>query len=45
MINFDDVIRENMKENNPNCPQIPDDPYIKLIIGRSGSEKQMHYLN
>ena len=23
MINFDDFIKENTKEHNPNCPQIP----------------------
>ena len=24
MINFDDVIKEKIKEHNPNWPQIPD---------------------
>ena len=24
MINFDDVIKENIKENNPNCTEISD---------------------
>ena len=33
MINFDDVVKENMKEHNPNCPHIPDHPHIILIIG------------
>ena len=37
MINF-----ENIKEVNPNLPQIPDYPYRKLIIGGSGSGKKIH---
>ena len=39
MINFDDVIKENIKEYNPNWPQIPDHPYRILIIGVSVSGK------
>ena len=39
MINFDDVVRENIKEHNPNWLQIPDHPYRILIIGGSGSGK------
>ena len=39
MINFDDVIKENIKEHNPNWPQIHDHPYRLLTIGGSGSEK------
>ena len=27
MINFDDLTKENIKEHNPNWPQIPDHPY------------------
>ena len=30
-INFDDVTKENIKEHNPNWPQIPDHPYRILI--------------
>ena len=26
MINFNDVIKENIKEHNPSCPEIPDHP-------------------
>ena len=26
MINFDDVTKEDTKENNPNLPQIPNHP-------------------
>ena len=37
MINFNDVINENIKEHNANWPQIPDHPYRILIIGGSGS--------
>ena len=44
MINFDDVPKENIKEHNLNMPRIPDDPYRILIMGGSGSGKQVHYL-
>ena len=27
MINFDDVVKENIKQHNPNWPQIPDHRY------------------
>ena len=37
MINFDDVIKEETKEHDPNWPQISDHSYIILIIGGSGS--------
>ena len=37
MINFVDVTVENIKEHNPNCPQIPDHPYGVSITGGSGS--------
>ena len=40
MIKFDDVTRENIKEDNPNWPQSPDYPYRILIIGGSGSGKK-----
>ena len=39
MINFDDIIKEETKEHNPNWPQIPDSPCRILIIGGSGSPK------
>ena len=39
MINFDDVIKEAIKENNLNWPEIADHPYILLQIGGSGSGK------
>ena len=39
MINFYDVIKENVNENDPNWAQIPVHPYRILIIGGSGSGK------
>ena len=39
MINLADVTKENIKEHNPNWPQIPDHPCRILIIGGSGSGK------
>ena len=45
MINFDDVVKENIKENNPNWPQIPDYPYRILVILGSGSEKSNSFFN
>ena len=39
MINFNDVIKVNIKKHNPSWPQIPHHPYMILIIGGSGSEK------
>ena len=45
MINFDDVVKENIKKQNPNWPQIPDHPYIVLIIGGCGSGKTNSLFN
>ena len=45
MINFDDGTGENIKEQNPNSPQIPDHPYRILIIDSSGSGKTNALLN
>ena len=39
MINLDDVPKENIKEHNPNWPQIPYHSYRILLIGGSGSVK------
>ena len=44
MINFDDVIKEIIKEHNTNWPQIPDHPYRILIAEDSRSRKKNHYL-
>ena len=45
MINFDDVFGENIKEDNANWSQIPDQPYGKLIVGISESGKTNALLN
>ena len=45
MINFDDVTKENIKENNPNWPQILDCPNRILKIRSSGSGKTIQLLN
>ena len=44
MINFDHYTNENKTEHNSKWPYIPDHLYVILIIGGSGSRKQMHYL-
>ena len=45
MINFDDVVKENIKWYNPNWPQIPDYSYRILIIGESGWGKTNSLFN
>ena len=45
MINFDDVTKENIKQHNPNWPQISDLPYRILMIGDSGSGKTKSLFN
>ena len=45
MINFDDVRKENIKEYNPNWPQILDLSYRILIFGGSGSGKTNSLFN
>ena len=45
MINFDDVIIENIKEHNANWPRIPDYPYRILIVGGSGCGKTNSLFN
>ena len=37
MVNFDDIARKNIKEHNPNWPQIPNYSSKISIIGGSGS--------
>ena len=44
MFNVDTVTNENNRDHNRKWPFIPDHPYRMLIIGRSGQEKQIHYL-
>ena len=43
--NFDDVTKENIKENNPIGHKFSDYPYRILIIGSSGSGKTNSILN
>ena len=45
MINFYGVVKENMKENNPNWLQNPDYPYRVLVIGGFGSVKTNSLFN
>ena len=45
MIKFDDVVKENMKDHNPNWPQISNHPYKILIIGDSGCGKRNSLFN
>ena len=44
MINFN-ITQENIKEHNPNLPQIPDHPYRILIIWGNGSGKTNSLFN
>ena len=39
MFNFDYVTKEDIKEHNPNSPEIHDHPYRILIVGGSGFGK------
>ena len=45
LINFDDVVEENIKEHNPYWPKVPDHPCQILIIGGSCSRKSNSLLN
>ena len=45
MINFDDVTKENIKENNTNWSEGPDHPYGILIIGSSAPAKSKSLFN
>ena len=45
MFNFDDVATKNIKDYNPNWPQIPVHPYKISIIGGSGSGKTNSLFN
>ena len=45
MINFNDVIKEETKEDNLNRPQNPDHPYRILIIRGSSSGKTKSLFN
>ena len=39
------LLRENIREHNPNWLQIPDHPYKIFIIGSSGTAKTNALLN
>ena len=39
MFNFDYITNEDIKEHNPNWPEIPDYLYRILVVGGSGSGK------
>ena len=45
MFDFDCITKENIKEHNPNWPEIPDHPYRIFIVGGSGSRKTNVLLN
>ena len=45
MLNFDYITKGNIREHNPNWPEIPDDPYRILIVGGSGSGQANALLN
>ena len=45
MINLDDVIKENTKENNSKWPEMSDQLYRTLIEGGSGSRETNALLN
>ena len=45
IINFVDYANENKTEHNQKWPYIPDHPYRILIIGGSGSGKQIPIFN
>ena len=39
MFNFDYITKEDIKEHNPNYPEILEHPYRILIVGSSGFGK------
>ena len=43
--NFDYITKEDIKEHNPNCPEIPDHLYGTLIVEGSGSGTTNTLLN
>ena len=45
MINFDNAVKESIKEHNSNWPQIPHHPYRIAIIRGSGSGKTSSLFN
>ena len=45
MFNFDYITKEDMKEHDPNWPEIFDQAYIILIVGSSGLGETNALLN
>ena len=45
MFNFDYITKEDMKEHDPNWPEISDQAYIILIVGGSGLGETNALLN
>ena len=45
MFELDYITKEYIKQHNPNWPEIPEHPYIILIVGCSGSGKTNALLN
>ena len=45
MINFDDIVNQNKRGNNPKWPYVPDSQYQILLIGGSGWGKRNVLLN
>ena len=45
MFNFDYITKEDIKDHNPNWPDVPDHPHKMLIVGGSGSGKTNALLN
>ena len=45
MFNFNYITKEDIKEDFPNWPEIPDHPYSILTVGGSGSGKTNAILN
>ena len=45
MFKFYYITKEDIKEHNPNCPEIPKHPYRILIVGGPGSGKGNALLN
>ena len=44
MINFDDATKRNIRQHNPNWPQIPDYLYRILIVRGADLEEKVHCL-
>ena len=45
MFNFDNITKKDIKEHDPNRPEIPDHLYKILIVGGSGSREANALLN